>query len=59
MPLYLFISGIDCSVFKMDKNYFLQVLLEKFNYNTKEKEAARHITEDLEISFDEENSDEK
>lgn len=47
------------SVFKMDKKYFLQVLLEKFNYNTKEEEAARHITDDLEISFDEENSGEK
>ena len=55
---YLSVVLID-SVFKMDKNYFLQVLLEKFNYNTKEEEAARHITDDLEISFDEENSGEK
>ena len=42
---------------KMEKkNYYVQVFLEECKHIVKEKEVTRHITEDLEIS-DEENSD--
>ena len=38
------------TVFKMGKNYYLQVQLEECKYIVKEKEVTRHITKDLEFS---------
>ena len=40
------------SVFKVNKNYYLQVFLEECKYFIKGKEVTRHITEELEISSD-------
>ena len=53
--IFLSVVLIDF-VFKMGKNYYLQVFLKQFKYIVKEKEVARNITEDIKISFD--NSDE-
>ena len=39
------------------KNYYVQVFPENCKHVVKEKEVTGHITEDLEISFNEENSD--
>ena len=39
-------------VFKMGKNYYIQVLLEECKCIFKEKEVARRITEDLEMPSD-------
>ena len=47
------------SVFKIGKNYYPQVFLEKCKYIFKEKKLIRYITDDIEISSDdsdEENS---
>ena len=41
------------SVFKMSKNYYLQVFLEECKYFIKEKGVSKHTVEDLEISSDE------
>ena len=48
------------SVFRVGKNYYPQVSLEKCKYVVKEKKMPKHIIEDIEISFDDsdkENSD--
>ena len=37
------------TVFKMGKNYYPQVFLEKCKYIAKEKEVTKYINEDLEI----------
>ena len=46
------------SVFKMSKNYYPQVFLKECKYIVKKK-VTRNIIENLDISSDEENSDEK
>ena len=53
--IYLSVILID-SVFKIGKNCYSRMFLE-CKYIVKEKEATRHITKELEISSDEENSD--
>ena len=40
------------SIFKMGKNNYPQLFLEECKYIVKEKEVARHITENLEVSYD-------
>ena len=47
------------SVFKMGKNYYSQVFLEEYKYTAKEEEVTRHFAENLEISSDSDESDEK
>ena len=49
------------SVFRTDKNYYLQVLLEECKYVVKEKRFVSILLNDIESSsdFDRENSDEK
>ena len=54
----LSVISID-SIFGMGKNYYPQVILEECKRILKEKEVTRHITENLEISSDENISDEK
>ena len=43
-------------LFKMDKNYFLEVL-EEYKYIIREKEMTKYINDDLELSFDLDESD--
>ena len=43
----------------MVKNCYPQVILEECNYILKEKEVTKHITEDLEISSDSDESNEQ
>ena len=46
------------SLFKIGKNYYTQVFLKKYKYIVKEKEVAKYINEDLEISHnDSDNED--
>ena len=40
------------SIFRMGKNYYPQVLLKEPKYIAKENKATRHITVDLDISYD-------
>ena len=40
------------SVFKMGKNYYPQMLLEKCSYITKEKKMPKYITDNVETSSD-------
>ena len=47
------------SGFRIGKNYYHQEFLEEFKYIVKEKEMPKHITDNLEISSDEEKSDEE
>ena len=50
------------SVFRMGKNYYLQVFLEECKYIVEGKKMTRYINDDLQISsndFDKKNSDEK
>ena len=55
------------SVYRNDKDYYLQVFFEECKYITKEKKMSKFITDDIEISsdysdketFDEENSNEQ
>ena len=42
----------------MGKNYYPQVFLEECKYVVKEKIMLKYITDDIEISSDEENSNE-
>ena len=46
------------SIFRTGRNYFPQIILEECKHVIKEKEMPKYITDDLEISFDE-NSDEE
>ena len=46
------------SVFKMNKNYYLKLLLEECKYIVKEKEVTRRNTEDLEMPSDESEKEE-
>ena len=43
-------------LFKMDKNYFLEVL-EEYEYIIREKEMTKYINDDLELSSDLDESD--
>ena len=43
-------------LFKMDKNYFLEVL-EEYKYIIREKEMTKYINDDLELSSDLDESD--
>ena len=52
---YLSIILID-SVFRIHKNYYTQALLEECKYAFKEKKMTKYITDDIEISSDEEDS---
>ena len=45
------------SVFKMDKNYYSQVFLGDCKYVVKENKMSKFINDELEISSDEEASD--
>ena len=48
------------SVYRKDKNYYPQVLLEECKYVVKEKKVSNYIAHDMNISsddFDRENSD--
>ena len=54
--IYLSVILID-SVYKKDKNYYLQVFLEECKYVVKEKNKSKFITDNMEISSD--NSDEE
>ena len=57
---YTFLSVVlNDTVFKMGKNCYPQVFLEECKYIVKEKEVARHITEDLKISSDSDDTDEE
>ena len=50
------------SIFRTSKNYYPQVLLQESKYIVKENKGTRHITVDLDISYDcsdEENVDEE
>ena len=47
------------SVFRMSKNYYTQAFFEECKYIFKEKERTRHLTEDLEISSDSDETDDK
>ena len=44
IQFFITIKLID-SVFKMGKEYYLQVILEEYKYIVKEKEVTGHITE--------------
>ena len=46
---------------KKQGSYYLHLSLKEYKYIEKEKEVVRHITKDLEISYDDEldESDEK
>ena len=44
------------SVFRSGKDYFPEVLLEECKYIVKEKTMLKHITDDIKIFSDEENS---
>ena len=50
--------SVDFIVFKTDKNYYPQVFSEEYKCIVKEKQVTKYINEDLEISSNEENSDE-
>ena len=54
--VYLFIGILIIFVFRTDKNYYSQVILEECNYGLKEKKIPNYIINDRENS-DEENSD--
>ena len=55
----MFVGSFD-SLFRADKNYYLQVLLEECKYVIKEKKIHNYITDDMEVSdSDEVNSDKK
>ena len=58
--IFLSVILID-SVFRTNKNYYPQVLLEEWKYIVEEKKIPRYIIDDIEISFDSdrENSDEE
>ena len=59
--IFLSVTLID-SVFRTDKNFYPQVLLEECKNVVKEKKILEYITDDIEISaddFDQENSDEE
>ena len=43
-------------LFKVDKNYFLEVL-EEYKYIIREKEMTKYINDDLELSSDLDESD--
>ena len=48
------------SVFRTGKNYYPQVFFEECKYVVKEKKKMlKYITDDIEISSEEENSDEE
>ena len=58
MPIVILID----SVYKKDKNYYVQVFLEECKYVFKEKKMPNYITDDIEISSDDsdrKNSDEE
>ena len=42
------------SVFRIDKNYYTQAFLEECKYAFKKKKMTKYITDDIEISSDEE-----
>ena len=47
------------SVFKMGQNYYPRVFLDECKCIAKEKEETRHVTEDLEIFSDSDESGEE
>ena len=48
--LIVFVSVVlTDSVFKMGKNCYIQLFLEECKYILREKEATKHITENIEI----------
>ena len=50
--LIVFVSVVlTDSVFKMGKNCYTQLFLEECKYILREKEATKHITENIEILF--------
>ena len=51
MSISLLVILID-SIFRTGKNYYPQVLLKEPKYIAKENKATRHITVDLDISYD-------
>ena len=55
----MLISNFGNSVFRTGKNYYPQVFLEDCKYAAKEKMMSDYITNETEISSDEENSNEE
>ena len=47
------------SVYRKDKNYYPEVFLEECKYVVKEKKKSKFVTGDINISSDEENSNEE
>ena len=47
------------SIFRRGNSYYPQVFLEEYKYVVNEKKMPKYITDGIEISFDEENSDEQ
>ena len=45
------------SVYRTGKNYYPHVFLEEYKYVVQEKKIPEYITDDIDISSDEENSD--
>ena len=57
---YICLSMVQIdSVLKMCESYYPQVFLKECKYIFKEKEVTRHLTEDLDISSNSDESDEE
>ena len=57
--MYLLPVILIDSVFRTGKNYYPHFFIEECKYVVQEKKIPKYITDDAEISCDEENSDEE